>query len=173
MSLYPPHRPAVLGAIPSDDAGVRATLAAMARLVKRYKTDAGIHELARRITANLPPQNTPGAPSLYVSALQAFVRDHIRYVQDVEDVETLQTPIYTLQIAAGDCDDKAVLLDTLLANIGYSVLFFAVGIHGQSYSHVLAGVKLGTRQVPLETIVPGMPAGVMPPGVTSVLPWSV
>lgn len=152
----------------------------MASLVRQYKTDSGIFTLARQLTNGLPNQNSAGAAQLYITTLQHWVRDRIRYVQDVEGVETLQTPIATLQIGTGDCDDKSVLLDTLLASVGYPVMFFAIGINGNPYSHVLAGVRLGTRQIPLETIVPagsygpgsGEP-GWMPPGAGPILPWNV
>lgn len=172
-NLYPQAPPARLGQIPSGIAGVKATLKQMAQIVRQYKTDSGIHVLARQVTQGLPDQNSAGADRLYVTALQHFVRDQIRYVQDVEGVETLQTPPYTLQIGAGDCDDKAVLLDTLLASVGYPVMFFAIGLNGGPFQHVLAGVKLGTRQIPLETIVPGVEPGWMPKEAGPVLPWSV
>jgi hypothetical protein len=172
-NLYPSPPPARLGQIPSGIAGVRATLKQMSVLVKQYKTDSGIHQLARTLTAGLPNQNSSGADMLYVRSMQHFVRDKIRYVQDVEGVETLQTPPYTLQVAAGDCDDKAILLDTLLASVGYPVMFFAIGINGGPYQHVLAGVKLGTRNIPLETIVPGVEPGWMPPGAAPVLTWNI
>lgn len=163
--------------VPDGIAGVRATLSKMAGVVRNYKCDAGIHEFVRRLTAGCPPQNVKGAARLYVACLQQFVRDAIRYVQDIEGVETLQTPDYTLSIGCGDCDDKSMLLCTLLASIGYPVMFFAIGVNGGDIEHVLAGVKLGTRQVPLETIIPagqdGCEVGDMPPGTTLVLPWNI
>lgn len=159
--------------MPSGIAGVRHTLQQMAALVRKYKTDSGIHQLARQLTQGLPPQNISGATMLYVAALQKFVRDQIRYVQDVEGVETLQTPIYTLQIRAGDCDDKSILLDTLLASIGLQTMFFAIGINGGPFEHVVAGVRLGTRTIPLETIVPNAPPGWLPPESNPIWPWNV
>ena len=168
VNLYPAPVPSRLGSIPSGDAGVRATLKAMAGLVKQYKTDAGINTLALQITHGVASYDKAGE----ITALQHFVRDRITYRQDVEGVETLRTPVKTLQVAAGDCDDKSVLLDTLLATIGFKVMFFAIGLNGQPFSHVLAGVRVGTRTIPLETIVPGAEPGWMPPA-TSVFPWNV
>ncbi len=141
----------------------------MATLVKAYKTDSGIRSLAQQLTARLASYDNAGE----VTALQHFVRDRVRYVGDVEGVETLQTPVYTLQAGSGDCDDKAVLLNTLLASIGFSTLFYAIGIAGAPFSHVLAGVKLGTRSIPLETIVPGAEPGWMPPDANPVMPWNI
>ena len=168
-SLYPRPPPATLSGLPSGDAGVRATLKQMAALVRQYKTDSGIRLLAQQITANLASHDTGGE----VTAIQHFVRDRVRYVKDVRDVETLQTPVYTLQSGSGDCDDKATLVNTLLAAIGYPTLFFAVGIKGGPYQHVLGGVKMGTRTIPLETIVANVEPGWMPPNAYPVLPWNV
>lgn len=169
MSLYPVAPPAVLSGLPSGDAGVRATLRAMAGLVRQYKTDSGVHLLAREITRGLQSYDK----SSEITALQHFVRDRIRYAMDVEGVETLQTPPYTLRIMAGDCDDKSILLATLLASMGYKTLFYAIGLNGEPYSHVLAGVRLGTRTIPLETIIPNAEPGWLPANASPILPWNV
>jgi hypothetical protein len=168
-SLYPAPRPAVLSGLAAGLPGVRQTLKTMAKLVKQYKTDSGCREVAQQVTRGLPSYDTVGE----ITALHGFCRDQIRYVQDVEGVETLQTPPYTLEMASGDCDDKSILLNTLLACVGYQTLFFAVGVNGGFYSHVLSGVRVGTRTIPLETIVPGAPVGWMPPDTDLVLPWNV
>lgn len=169
MSLYPASPPTLLSGLPEGVAGAKATLKAMADIAKRYKTDGGMRTLALSITRQLPEHDDRAE----ITALQHFVRDRIRYVRDVEGVETLQTPPYTLQMGAGDCDDKSILLATLLMAVGYKPQFLAVGINGGFFSHVLAAVRLGTRVIPLETIVPGAEPGWMPPNVTAVLPWNL
>jgi len=141
----------------------------MSALVRRYKTDTGIRLLAQQLTNGLRSHDVSGE----ITTLQHFVRDRIRYVKDVDGVETLQTPVYTLQVGSGDCDDKSVLLATLLASIGYQPMFFAIGLNGAPFSHVLAGVMLGTRKIPLETIVAGREPGWMPPEANPVLPWRI
>jgi transglutaminase-like putative cysteine protease len=159
----------MLSGLPDGVAGTRATLKAMARLVKQYKTNPGINLLALEITRGLASYDGVGE----VRALQQFVRDQIRYVNDVEGVETLRTPVVTLEYQGGDCDDKSVLLCTLAATIGYSTQFIAVGFDGQNFSHVLAAVKLGTRCIPCETILPGVDIGWFPPKANPVMPWNV
>ncbi|MGA9854255.1 MAG: transglutaminase domain-containing protein [Gammaproteobacteria bacterium] len=162
--------------LPTGLPGVRTTLKHMAALVKAYKVDPGVRELSQDLTRHLASYDRSGE----IGALHRFCRDQIRYVGDVESVETLQTPVYTLEKGSGDCDDKAVLLNTLLASIGYQTLFFAMGMNGEFYSHVTAGVRLGTRTLVLETIVPqgslgpgsGEP-GWLPPEADPILPWNV
>lgn len=156
--------------------GVRQTLNVMRGLVRQYKKNAGVRMLAQQLTAHLPDYDHWGE----VQTLHGFVRDEIRYVQDVEGVETVQTPVYTLQVGSGDCDDKATCLCTLLASIGYQCLFYAVGLGGGPFEHVLAGVRLGTRNIPLETIIPlgtmgpgSGEMGWMPPDASPILPWNI
>ena len=145
----------------------------MAGLVKQFKVDTGCIALSRKLIRGLPPQNTPGAGALYITALQHFVRDNIQYVNDTEGVEQVQWPSKTLEWGTGDCDDKAVLVNTLCACVGYSTLFYAIGLNGGPFQHVLGGVKLGTRHIPLETIVPHVEPGWMPPNAGPVMPWNV
>lgn len=162
--------------LPCGIGGVRTTLKQMAALVKAYKVDPGVRELSQQLTRHLASYDKAGE----VFCLHAFCRDQIRYVGDVESVETLQTPPYTLELGSGDCDDKAVLVNTMLASIGYETLFFAMGMNGEFFSHVTGGVRLGTRTIPLETIVPqgslgpgsGEP-GWLPPEASPIMPWNV
>jgi transglutaminase-like putative cysteine protease len=161
--------PSMLQGLPDGVAGTRATLKAMARLVKTFKKDPTINLLALEITRGLPSYDSMGE----IKRLQNFVRDRIRYVMDVDGVETLRTPLVTLEYEAGDCDDKSVLLCTLLATIGYACQFIAVGFDGESFSHVMAAAKLGTRCIPCETIVPNVGPGWFPNGANPILPWNI
>jgi predicted transglutaminase-like cysteine proteinase len=59
-----------------------------------------------------------------VTAIFDYVRDTINYVNDPRVVELdfdyVQSPLQTIQRRAGDCDDHAVLLASMLEAIGYS-----------------------------------------------------
>lgn len=107
-----------------------------------------------------------------IKALHQYVRDHIRYVRDVDGVETVQHPLYTMQVRQGDCDDKATLLAALLKSIGYPCEFVAVGFAPGQFSHVYVNAVLNDRGrvriIPLETTEP-WPAGRAPAGVQSKL----
>lgn len=85
-----------------------------------------------------------------VFALFEFVRDHIRYVRDIRGVETIATPEQVLRQQQGDCDDKAVLLASLLESIGHPTLFMAVGFEPGKFSHVLTQTLIGRRWVYLD-----------------------
>lgn len=111
-----------------------------------------------------------------IRALQGWVQSNIRYIQDPADdtggVELVQTPQYTLQQTAGDCDDQSVLMAAMLSAIGHPARFVAVGFGGGPLSHVLVQTKVGNTGndaqdwTTAETILP-KPLGWFPPGVTS------
>jgi hypothetical protein len=148
-------------ALPDGPEGVRQTLYLMRSLVQRYKTDLGLRSLA----AGLVQECNQKDWFCQVRKLHAYVRDRIRYVRDIADVETIQTPDKTLELGYGDCDDKSTLLATLLQTIGHPVRFVAIGTHGaDQYSHVYVETLVGTKWVPLETTEP-VHAGWEPPNI--------
>lgn len=168
MSLYPASIPSTLLGIPSGVDGIRRTLKEMVRLAREGSKDVGVITLARQVlrAAYVPEKDKSGE----ITALQHFVRDSVRYTQDPYDTEMVQTPKRTLEIQTGDCDDKATLLAALLGSIGIPPRFVAVGFNGGPYSHVLTEARLGTKWIPLETIVAGKEPGWFPPGVTRQMP---
>lgn len=149
---------AFLFGLPEGDAGTRATLAAMASVVRTYRKSVPIRMTALGIVSRLPGKAF-GAEAV---ALASFVRRNIRYVRDVRDVETLQTPDKTLEIGAGDCDDQATLLSALLESIGFQTRFVAIRLKpGRPFEHVFVEVLLDGDWYPLET-TENWPFGTMP-----------
>jgi transglutaminase-like putative cysteine protease len=87
-------------------------------------------------------------------ALFHFVRDEIRYLGDVNEVETLQAPDVTLAQGQGDCDDKATLLASLLQAIGHPTQFVAVGFTEYGvFEHVYLRTLAGDRWIALDPSV--------------------
>lgn len=152
--------PTFLTGIPDGIEGTRATLEIMRRWVKQYRTDPMIRALAESIIQDVPEKDAVAE----VDALRAWVRQNIRYTQDVNDVETLKTPTVTAQTGQGDCDDQSTLMATLAESIGYKTRFAAVGFIPDNFEHVFSEVLLGTRWVPAET-TENVPLGWYPPGV--------
>lgn len=134
-----------------------------------------------------------------IKAIQNWVRDSIGYAHDPYLVEMIQTPPRTLERGFGDCDDKAILLCSLLSVLGFECEFLAVGGIGEGwdsspsvqngvydpnaipdYSHVLCAVRFGrpTGRKPyfldgwltLETIVPCAAPGWFPRGTRVIMP---
>lgn len=137
----------------------------MVRMVKDYRKNPGVIQLAREIVRDLPQGDISGE----IRALQSFVRDHIRYTNDPNSVELLQTPEATLEMGTGDCDDKSILLATLLNSIGRPARFAAISLKpSDKYSHVLVQARIGTNWYPLETIR-DVPAGWSPDNISRVM----
>lgn len=167
MNYYPAPRPMTLERIPSGREGIKRTLHAMTRLVRAFKKDAGVREVACQLVRNLPQYDRLGE----LRTLHAFVRDCIRYTNDITRVETVQTPRATLEMGVGDCDDKSTLLATLLEAIGRPTRFAAIGFsEGGPHVHVLVEILAGKsgRWVPLETIKP-VEAGWGPAGIKRMM----
>lgn len=161
LGVAPPP-PTDLAFIPTGAAGIAETLDRMARIVRHYRRNATIRQLAIEVrqAARVPAKDWLGE----VRALHRFVRSYITYVRDVRNVETLTIPTLTLINRAGDCDDQAMLLASLLEALGHPTKFVAMGFGApQQYSHVLTETLVGTRWVPLETTV-DRPVGWTPPG---------
>lgn len=94
----------------------------------------------------LPQQDFTGE----ARRLFEFVRDRIRYVKDIEGVETLHPAEFVLSQGAGDCDDKSLLLAALLLSIGHTPRFVAVAFEPEQFSHVWVQDYLDGRWVDLE-----------------------
>jgi len=159
-----------LGLVPSGDAGVAATLKAMARLARDGRKDALVIQQANELVRGLPQYDTLSE----IKMLHAFVRDAIRYTNDPANLELLRTPRAILQMGVGDCDDKSTLLAALLLADGLRPRFVAVALApSRAFSHVLVEVQYGKTDpsdkrkgwLSLETIKP-VPVGWTPPGVT-------
>jgi len=151
--------------IPSGEAGVKVTLKIMREQVRRWKVDPNIRRLALSIVEQAGQKDYRKE----IKLLHAWVRDRIRYVRDINGVETLHTPPRILEQGQGDCDDKSILLAVFLESIGHPTRFVAVGFQPFRYCHVYVETLFGKNDwVPLETTEP-VAAGWAPPNVKARL----
>lgn len=108
-----------------------------------------VRELALSLIRDLPGhKNWVGQ----IKRLHSFVQNRVQYVRDVRGVETIQTPLVTIEIRQGDCDDQSVLLAALLESIGHRTRFVAMkqNFFGP-FVHVFTETKIGPKWYPLET----------------------
>lgn len=115
-----------------------------------------VYAAARQITNTLPQKDYVGE----ARALFRFVRDRIRYIR--EPIEGLQTPEATLQMRAGDCDDKVILLGALLVATGAHVKLVAGGYSPRQFSHVWLRALVRGHWIPMDPTEP-RPMGWEPP----------
>lgn len=109
-----------------------------------------IRNLATSLTGNLMQKDYEGEGR----ACLGFVRDRIRYVRDIAGVETLHDPVTLLRVGSGDCDDKSILLASLLLSIGHKVRFVAIAFRPDQFSHVWVQAFCHGRWVDLEPTEP-------------------
>lgn len=137
-------------AIPSGVAGTLATLKIMWLLVRKGKVSMPVRRLALFLTKDLKQKDFTGE----VERLHKFVRDEIRYVKDINGVETVHDTDRILKYMAGDCDDKSILLASLLESIGHPARLVAIAIKSGQYCHVYVETLIGKTWVPLEATEP-------------------
>ncbi len=151
-------------ALPPGTAGTRATLNLMRQLVRRYKKTLPIRQLALTIIDRVRGHKNFSAQ---VRAIHAYVQDNIQFVKDINGVETLATPIKTLEYRKGDCDDQAVLVASLLESIGHPTRFVAIKMQPFGpFVHVYTETKIGRSWIPIET-TERWPAGMGPPKLSA------
>ena len=138
----------------------------MRRLALEGSSQMEVREAAIGVLrqAGVPTHN----PAAETAALFRFVRDRVRFTGDIVGVETLQGPRYTLHVMAGDCDDRAVLLASLMRSVGIpaELAFRVVAANPRaprSFSHVYVTAKLNGKTVALDPTYPTNVPGVEPP----------
>lgn len=150
--------------IPNGVEGIRKTLKIMSKVVKAYKASPAIRELALSLTRDLQQKSYKRE----VERIHAFVRDEIRYIKDIKGIETIQTPIQTLRLRSGDCDDKSSLAASLLESIGHPTRFVAVGFTPDSLCHVFVQTKIGKEWISVEC-TENVKLGWRPPKIKKVM----
>ena len=66
-----------------------------------------------------------------------YVFENVKYVPDIDNIETLQTAEVSLKNKFGDCDDFAILLGSLYRSIGFTyALVLTQGQGFNSYNHI-------------------------------------
>lgn len=148
-------------ALPRGDAGVLETLKEMRSIVRTWRASPIVLQRATELTRPCPGKDW----LCEARALHRYVRDAIRYQMDPRDVETIRTPELTMRERAGDCDDKAVLLASLLEAVGHPSAFVALafGAPPAPFSHVYVETRVGDRWIAAETTEP-WPLGRAPEG---------
>lgn len=152
---------------------------AIAQTIKFMRGAALGNEGARnpqiRATALQIVQNVPSRDYRQeVAAIFAWVQQHIRFCG--EFAETVQTPLTTLHLGAGDCDDQSVLLAGLLGALGHQTRFVTVAgdpADPQSFTHVYLETldRASGQWIPLDTTQAGSYPGWAPDRVTRKQAW--
>lgn len=158
-----PHLSGYVVNLSSGLTGILETLGQMRSMVKQCRTDPTIRQAATNLIFLTPEKDQASE----AEAIFNWVRDNVRYVRDVHDVETLSTPMITLSGRVGDCDDQTVLLASMLEAVGYPTRFVIEGYHSaDSYEHVYLETLINGYWVGMDP-TENNPMGWTPPGPVS------
>lgn len=140
MIFYHPQQ--MRGTVVAQPGGVGnifQALRAMCEIKERAKLEPALRARVSSLLLLTPERDKPRE----ISVLFEYVRDRIRYLSDIVDVETIVAPEQTIRMASGDCDDKALLLATLLEVAGHPAGFIATGYNAPNeFEHVYVGAEL-------------------------------
>lgn len=151
--------------IPGGVRGVRRTLDTMRALVRAFRVNPQIRQAATSLIFTTPERMALSE----ASAIFDWVQASVRYVRDVHEVETLSTPLVTLQGRIGDCDDQVTLLASLLESVGYPTRFVAAGYTEPGYfDHVYMQAFLDGEWVDMDPTERN-PMGWAPPDPVALL----
>lgn len=122
-----PFHPAALGIRSEGPRTADVTLRRMAGLVNRDVEHIDLRDAAVSIVDGIDGRDVLGQ----LAAIDAWLREHTRFLRDPVDDELLQTPRLMLAVIAragvapGDCDDVAMLGAALAKAIGIRARFVA------------------------------------------------
>jgi len=110
------------------------------------------------------PQGNNDTAALFGNLVQ-FVKDHMTYVADPIGFEYVTAPDYQLgeilagRQAYGDCDDHVLLLNTLLASVGFETAFVAVKLdsNDELFDHVIASALYNGQWVDVDPCAKHVP----------------
>jgi transglutaminase-like putative cysteine protease len=106
-----------------------------AKLIKKYK---------------VPERNDRAL----VQAVLSYSQDHIKFFR--ERPERFSSPLRTIQMGLGDCDDKSIFIATILRTFRIPVrlvfLRFKSAENGQFVSHVYPQAKIDGQWISLESV---------------------
>jgi hypothetical protein len=159
--------------LPAGDRGVKMTINAMTSdaLGREGAQNGTVRAWALAAVANQPDRDDRAQASAIYEAVKRSIKFRGEYS------ETVQTPLVTLQLAAGDCDDHATLTVALLRSIGIPARFETIAIDAsKEFVHVfpLAGIRRMGKVVewmPLDTTVPRAYPGWKAPVTTREKLW--
>lgn len=138
--------------IGDGDAGVLATVRMMQSITFGPEGVGNAHVRSAALEAVQGVQR--GMDEIH--SIFQWVKDNIEFRGEYS--ETLQTPLVTLQLGAGDCDDHSTLLAAMFESLGFETRFNTISVAEDpqdDFSHVFLEVKVRStgEWLPVDTTV--------------------
>ncbi len=147
-----------LQALPDNVTGTDRTIKEMTRLIDNDLRAQRLRLYVTRILQDVPSKNHLAE----VEYLYWWIVHNIRYQKDPLNIETVQSPMVTLRLRAGDCDDHAVLLAGMVSTIGLPYRFRTLGYNVDRLKHIWTEVLVNGRWLPVDTTEPDIGFGRRP-----------
>jgi hypothetical protein len=97
--------------------------------------DPSVREIATSLATKYP-----GEYNIYqVCAIFDYIKENIQYVSDPRGVDQWSAPGDTLKIGAGDCDDYAILLASMIESIGGTTRIYMTDTHAFATVYIGSG----------------------------------
>ena len=140
-------------------AGTDRTVREIARHVQADLQRPGIRLLATEILRHIPSKDQEAE----ARAIYDYVSRSIRYQKDPIGIETVQSPLVTLRLKAGDCDDHVALVAALALSVGIPARLRVVGYFKDEMVHIFPELNINNRWTVADTTEPGRGFGWRPP----------
>lgn len=126
------------------------TMREMRKLINEFKIDPDIRVKTGEILFNIDGRKFKEV----FENIFNWVRLNIRYQYDINEVETIQSPIKTLELGFGDCDDHSILIGTLLEAAGFPTKLAVVSNREDKlFTHVMVlGVAPTSQMIIFDTV---------------------
>ena len=170
VATFPAQR-AFRTTLQDGDPGIAQTIRAMRGLALGAKGVGSllVRKAALQMVRGVPAKDASGE----IQRVFDWVKQNIEFRGEYE--ETLQSPEFTLNAGAGDCDDHSTLIAALLLSLGHPVRFQTVTTSRRSpqFIHVFAEVfnRKSGQWTPLDTTVARSYVGWYPERVTRSQAW--
>jgi transglutaminase-like putative cysteine protease len=121
------------------------------KIINDYTGNPVLVEFASKLIKlnNIPARDEKSL----VRYIQLFVQQKIKFFREYP--ERWQSPLQTLALGIGDCDDKTILLASILRSfrIPIQLVFLRFKKPGkESYSHVYPRAKINNKWLAVETV---------------------
>lgn len=158
--------------LPDGDAGIARTIHFMrgAAMGNEGARNPHIRAVAVHTVEDVPNRDARGEVRAIFNAVQKSIAFR------GEKGELVQTPVVTLHLCAGDCDDHSVLLAALLQALGHKTRFVTVAADPEdpnTFTHVYVEVydRASGQWMPLDTTQAGAQPGWAPDRITRIKQW--
>jgi hypothetical protein len=148
-----------LQSLPANVSGTDRTIKEIARLIEHDLKDQRLRVYVSQILHGVSSKD-------YVAELErlySWIVQNVRFQKDPISIETVQSPLFTLRLRAGDCDDHAALMAGMAAAAGLSYRFRVVGYDVDRLLHIWPEIQVNGQWISADTTEPRYGFGWRPP----------